>query len=206
MIKIVQRVAIALLVSGAIGAGAHAAENYAVVSPPQPTLGGGKIEVLEFFWYGCPHCYRFNPVLEEWRKNLPDDVVFRPVAAVINSSWSNHARAYFAAEALGVVDKFHDALFDALHKQKRRIIKLDDLADFAAEQGIDREKFLDTMTSFAVETKLRRSQQMARSYKINGVPTMTIAGKYVTSGSLAGSHENVIKVMNQLIEKERAAN
>jgi thiol:disulfide interchange protein DsbA len=206
MIKIVQRAAIALFISAAIGAGAHAAENYEVVSPPQPTLGGGKIEVLEFFWYGCPHCYRFHPVLEEWRKSLPDDVVFRPVAAVINSSWSNHARAYFAAEALGVVDQLHDALFDALHKQKRRIIKLDDLADFAAEQGIDRQKFLDTMTSFAVETKLRRSQQMERSYKINGVPTMTIAGKYVTSGSLAGSHENVIKVMNQLIEKERAAN
>ena len=206
MTNFLRRLAIALFIGGAIGAGAYAAEGYEVVSPPQPTLGDGKIEVLEFFWYGCPHCYRIHPVLEQWRKNLPDDVVFRPVAAVLNPSWVNHARAYFAAETLGVVDKIHDPLFDAIHKQKRRISKLEDLADFAAEQGIDREQFLATMKSFAVETKLRRSQQMARSYQINGVPTLVVAGKYITSGSLAGSYPQVVEVINQLIEKERAAN
>ncbi len=206
MIKFVRLLAIAIFISGAIGATAYAAEGYEEVSPPQPTLGDGKIEVLEFFWYGCPHCYQFHPVLEEWRKNLPDDVVFRPVAAVLNPSWVNHARAFFAAEILGVVDKIHGPLFDVLHKHKKRIFKLEDLADFAAEQGIDRKKFLDTMKSFAVETKLRRSEQMARSYKISGVPTVTVAGKYLTSGSLAGSHPQVVQVINQLIEKERAGN
>lgn len=104
------------------------------------------------------------------------------------------------------MDKLQTPLFDELHKNKKRIFKLEDLADFAEKQGIDRQKFFATMQSFAVETKLRRSQQLASAYKINGVPTMTIAGKYVTSGSLAGNHTQVIEVMNQLIEKERNGN
>ncbi len=206
MVKFIRRLAVALCVSSILTAGAMAAEGYRDVSPPQPTDGNGKIEVLEFFWFGCPHCYQFHPVLEEWKKTLPDDVVFRPVAAVLNPSWVNHARAYFAAEILGVVDKIHTPLFDELHKNKKRIFKLDDLADFAEKQGIERKKFLDTMKSFAVETKLRRSQQLAGAYKITGVPTVVIAGKYITSASLAGSYPQVIQVMNQLIEKERAGN
>ena len=184
---------------------ARAADGYELISPPQPPLSDdGKIEVLEFFWYGCPHCNQFHPVLEEWRKTLADDVVFRPVAAALNPSWVNHARAFYAAETLGVVDKIHDALFKELHQKKNRVIKLDDLADFAADQGIDRKQFYDTMRSFAVETKLRRAQQLAQAYRINGVPAIIVAGKYLTSGSLAGSYPNVIKVMNQLIDKERA--
>ena len=180
-----------------------AADGYSLVTPPQPTETGDKIEVIEFFWYGCPHCYRFHPVIEQWRKTLPDDVEFRLMPGVLNPSWVNHARAYFAAEVLGVVDKLHDPLFNAIHKQKKRLVKIDDLADFAAEQGIDRQQFLSTMKSFAVETRLRRSQQLAQAYKINGVPSVAIAGKYMTSGSLAGSYPRVIQVMDELIDRER---
>ena len=204
MIKTIQRLAIVLLLGSAIGSSAYADGGYREVSPPQPPLGNGKIEVLEFFWFGCPHCYQFHPVLEQWKKTLPDDVIFRPVAAVLNPSWANHARAYYAAEILGVADSFQTLLFDALHKHGKRIFKLKDLADFAAEQGIDRAQFLSMMQSFAVETQLLRSQQLAAAYKIDGVPTVAVAGKYITSGTLAGSYPRVIEVIDQLIERTRA--
>ena len=204
MIKSLARFATVLAVVSMFAGVARAADGYTEVNPPQPTDTGNKIEVIEFFWYGCPHCYRFHPLLEEWKASLPDDVVFKPVPGVLNPSWVNHARAYYAAEVMGVVDKLHDPLFQALHKQRKRIFKMDDLADFAAEQGIDRDKFLATMTSFAVETSIRRSQQLARAYRINGVPTIAINGKYLTSGSLAGSYPRAIQIMNELIEKERS--
>ncbi|MEM7208081.1 MAG: thiol:disulfide interchange protein DsbA/DsbL [Pseudomonadota bacterium] len=206
--KLSRREALTWITGAAIGGVSgltFAASGYEEVQPPQPTASDGKIEVMEFFWYGCPHCYQFHPVVEDWRKTIADDVDFRLMPGVLNPSWVNHARAYFAAEAMGEVDKIHDSLFDALHKHKKRIIKMEDLADFAGEQGIDRAKFLSTMKSFTVETNLRRSQQLARAYKIRGVPTVTVAGKYITSGSLAGSYPRVIQVINQLIERERNA-
>ena len=209
MIKVTRREALAALaglaVTGVTGT-VQAADGYRDVSPPQrPIRTDGKIEVLEFFWYGCPHCYQFHPILEQWKKTLADDVAFIPVAAALNPGWVNHARAYFAAESLGVVDKIHDSLFNAIHKDKKRIIKLDDLADFGEKQGIDRDKYYKTMTSFAVESKLRRSQQLAQAYQINGVPSVTVAGKYVTSGSLAGSYPRAIEIINQLIARERTS-
>ena len=209
MSKLSRREVLAVLaglsLSGVAGL-ARAGDGYEDVSPAQPPLGDdGKIEVLEFFWYGCPHCNQFHPILEEWRKTLADDVAFIPVAAALNPSWVNHARAYYAAETLDGVDKLHDAMFNEIHQKKNRVIKLDDIADFAADQGFDRKEFYDTMRSFAVETKLRRARQLAEAYRISGVPTVTVAGKYITSGSLAGSYPRAIQVINQLIEQERTA-
>ena len=179
-------------------------KHYLEISPPQPQMrGDDKIEVIEFFWYGCPHCYQFHPVIEKWKKSIADDVRFIPVPASLNPGWQNHARAYFAAEQLGVLDKIHDPLFKEIHENKRRLVKRGDLADFAAKQGIDKKKFLSTMKSFGVENALLQSQQMSRAMKITGVPAVVVGGKYLTSGAMAGSYPRVIKVINQLVEKVR---
>lgn len=178
-------------------------DGYEKIEPAQNTsVAEGKVEVLEFFWYGCPHCYRLEPSMESWLKDKPDNVVFKRIAPPLNPSWENHARAYYAAEALGVIDKLHQPLFDAIHKNKQRLRGKDELADFAATQGIDRDVFLKTMDSFAVESQLRRASQLARAYRLSGVPAVAINGKFKTSGSLAGSYPRMVQIVDQLSRKE----
>lgn len=179
-------------------------DRYITVSTPIPT-SGDKIQVLEFFWYGCPHCYSFHPIVEDWAADLPDDVEFSPVAAPLNPHWVPHARAFFAAEILGVSDQFHDAFFNAWHKKRQRIIKPDDLADFAGSLGIDRQKFYNTMRSFAVENKIKRARYTADRLRINSVPTVVVNGRYLVTARSAGGQKQMIEVMDYLIDKERAA-
>lgn len=186
-----------------LGGYVNAQQGYEMVSPPQPTETGDKIEVIEFFWYGCPHCFAFEPHIDDWVANKkPDNVEFRLVAPPLNASWTNHSRAYYAAELLGVVDKFHTPLFEAIHKKKQRLFSEDQLVGFAGSVGIDETEFRDAMRSFAVDTKVRRANQMARDYRIDGVPTVAINGKYKTSGSLAGNYPNLIQILDQLIAAE----
>ncbi len=179
--------------------------GYETLSPPQPTQNPDKIEVIEFFWYGCPHCYSFEPLLEKWVKNLPKNVEFIREPAAFNELWSKHAKAYFTAEALGVVDKVHADFFDAIQNKKEKLDTEEELAKFFAAHGVDETQFHEAYNSFAVDSKMRNAPSMATRYGITGVPAIIINGKYKTNGPLAGSHEKMIEVMNYLIKKESAA-
>jgi thiol:disulfide interchange protein DsbA len=181
---------------------APTASGYETISPAQPTQNQDKIEIIEFFWYGCPHCYSLEPLMVEWLKTLPDNVEFIRQPAIFNSLWGKHAKAYFVAESLGVLDKIHEDFFDAVQNKKQKLASEDQLAQFFVAHGVDKTKFHDTFNSFLVDAKVRQAQSMAPRYGITGVPALIINGKYKTSGPIAGSHEEMIKVMNKLIEQE----
>jgi len=185
--------------------------QYQELFQAQPVETGDKIEVRELFWYGCPHCYHLEPYLEKWLKTMPANAAFVRMPAVLPDnpnrvSWRPDARAYYTFEALGVVDRVHGALFKAIHAQKRKdlVTSPTALADFAAENGIDRQKFLDTYNSFGVDSKVRQAAAMFGRYEADGVPTIIIDGKYRTSPSMAGGHERVGEVMDFLIRKAAA--
>ena len=179
--------------------------GYETLSPAQPTQNQDKIEIIEFFWYGCPHCYNLEPTLQKWLKTKPDNVQFIRQPAVFSSLWGKHAKAYFVAEALGVTEKVHADFFDAIQNKKQKLTSEDQLAKFFVEHGVDETEFRSTFNSFLIDAKLRQAQAMAPRYGITGVPAIIINGKYKTNGPLAKSHENMIKIMDQLIQQESQA-
>jgi thiol:disulfide interchange protein DsbA len=186
------------------GAAADQFDNaYRTLVPAQPTQTGDKIEVLEVFWYGCPHCYHFEPYIHRWLKTKPDDVAFRRMPAVLNKNWIPHARAYYAAVKLGVLDRIHTPLFNAIHKDRKPIFTEDQLRDFFVSQGVDGDKFTEAYNSTEVETKIKQAFFMARNYKLTGVPTVVVDGKYVTSSSRTGSFDKLIETVNYLVRKVR---
>lgn len=176
--------------------------GYEAISPPQPTANPAKIEVIEFFWYGCPHCYTFEPSLTAWLKTKPENVEFIRIPAVFNEQWGKHAKAYFTAEALGVVDKIHGDMFDGV-QQKQELESEEQLAKFFAAHGVKEADFRETYNSFMVDSKMRQAPALAAKYGITGVPAIVVNGKYKTNGTLAGSQEKMIDVLNALIKKER---
>ena len=178
--------------------------GYEELSRPQPTQTPDKVEVIEFFWYGCPHCYSFEPALSEWLKNKPENVEFIRIPAVFSKLWGKHAKAYYTAEALGVVDKVHADFFDAIQNKRQKLTSEDDLADFFAAHGVDKQAFHEAYNSFLVDAKLRQAQAMAPRYGVTGVPAIIVNGKYKVTASLAKSQDNMINVMNELIKKESA--
>lgn len=177
-------------------------QGYEEITPAQPTQNPDKVEVIEFFWYGCPHCYSFEPTLAKWLKNKPDNVEFIRQPAVFSKLWGDHARAYFTAEALGVVDKVHADFFDAIQNKRQALRSEDELAEFFVEHGVDEQDFRDAYNSFLVDAKLRQAQSMPARYGVTGVPAIIINGKYKTNGPLAKSQDNMIEVMNELIARE----
>jgi len=179
--------------------------GYETLSPAQPTQHPDKVEVIEFFWYGCPHCYSFEPELAAWLKTAPKNVEFIRQPAVFNETWGKHAKAYFVAESLGVVDKVHTDFFDAVQNKKEKLETEEQLSNFFAAHGVDKAQFKDAYNSFAVDAKMRQAPVIAGRYGITGVPAIVINGKYLTNGPLAGSHEKMIEVMNKLIKQESAA-
>ncbi len=178
---------------------------YARIVPAQPTAEPDKIEVVELFWYGCPHCHRFQPYLERWLKNKPDDVVYIRMPAILSDSWALLARAYYAAEALGKLEEIHQPLFKAIHEQKRRFSTERDVAAFFAEHGVSNEDFRKVFHSFSVESKVRRARQMTRRYHIQGTPSVVINGKYRSNPGMSRGFDNLIRVIDFLVEKERRA-
>ncbi len=176
--------------------------HYQRLATPVPTATGDKIEVVELFWYGCGHCYSLEPVITAWLEKKPANVEFVRIPAVLGRNWEPHARAYYAAQVLGVADKVHKPLMDAIHAQKRTIFNEEQLAAFFAEQGVDKEAFLKAYKSFEVETKLRRSLQLVQRYGIDGVPAVIVNGKFVTNGTLAGSTAKIFEVVDYLLAKE----
>jgi thiol:disulfide interchange protein DsbA len=169
-----------------------------------PVETGDKIEVRELFWYRCPHCYSLEPTLKKWLAQMPPEAEFVRMPAVLRDSWALHARAYYAFEALGVLDTMHSAMFDAIHKDKRKLTTVGEIADFAAEHGVDRDAFLNAFNSFGVDTKVKRAEVLGRRYEADGVPTIIVDGRYRTSSSMAGGHEQLMKVVDYLIKKAAA--
>ncbi|MGR8981163.1 MAG: thiol:disulfide interchange protein DsbA/DsbL [Gammaproteobacteria bacterium] len=203
MLKKITQVGIfALLFFCAIAA--KAGQGYETINPAQPTRDPNKIEVIEFFWYGCPHCYSFEPLLEAWVKKLPDNVEFIRQPAVFSDLWGKHAKAYFVAEALGVVDKVHADFFDAIQNKREKLETEDQLAKFFAEHGVKEAEFREAFNSFLVDAKMRQAATMPARYGVTGVPNIIVNGKYKVDAKSAGSHEKMIEVMNQLIKQESA--
>ena len=185
------------LAQGAPVEGTHytrLSQPVAVSAPP------GKIEVIEFFSYGCPHCFALEPTLETWAKRLPTDVVFKRVPVGFNALYENYQKLYYALEAMGQLEHMHRKVFDAIHKQRQRLDKEADIAAFMTANGVDGAKFLELYKSFSVQTKARQAQQLSQSYKIDGVPAMGVHGRYVTSGSQAGSNERALAVTDALVQ------
>ena len=176
-------------------------KHYKVISQ-QPTSTGDKVEVLEFFWYGCPHCYAFETYLNEWKKTMPANAEFTRVPTTFRPLWTLHARAYYALQLLEQGEKMHPKLFSEVHNKKNYLKTFDALTIFVGNHGIGRSEFIDAMNSFTVESKVRKATKMVKDYGISGVPTVAINGKYLVSASMAGNYENMIKIMNYLIEKE----
>jgi thiol:disulfide interchange protein DsbA len=172
---------------------------YLELNPPQPTEAGGKIEVIEFFWYGCPHCYAFEPVLNPWIKKLPKDVVFRRVPAIFNEQWGVAARVYYTLEALGETARLHTALFDAIHKDNLRITDESAMAAWLGKNGVNVDKYKAAYRSFGVETHLKRALQMTNAYRIDGVPAMAVQGRYVLSASVITDRQELLNATEQVI-------
>jgi protein dithiol oxidoreductase (disulfide-forming) len=166
----------------------------------------GKIEVIDFFWYGCPHCYSFEPALEAWAKKLAPDVAFRRLPVMFREEpFGAHARLYYAIEALGLIDSVHRKVFAAIHNEKATLSKPADISAFMTKNGVDGAKVVDTMGSFAVQTKLLKSKQIAEAFKLDGVPALGIQGRFLTSGSIAGTPERALAVADELIQRSRKA-
>ncbi|PCH83225.1 MAG: disulfide bond formation protein DsbA [Piscirickettsiaceae bacterium] len=177
--------------------------DYKLITPAQATDDPDRIEVVEVFWYGCPHCNHFEPSLGPWVKNAPKDVNFYRLPAIFAQAWEVHARAYFTADILDVLEKSHRALFHALHTEHKSLNTVDKLAAFYANYGIDEELFKKTYNSFVVNTRVSRSKDMVNRYGITGVPAVVIEGKYLVTGPMAKSYQNMLKITDYLVEKER---
>jgi len=195
---------LALILSAGL---AHAAPeemvHYEAIDPPvKVDAAQGEVVVQELFWYGCGHCYHFDPALNAWLAKKPANVRFERVAVALNPGWVPLSKAYYALRQLGVDEKLHTALFDAVHKERRPLNTPEQIADFVASHGVDREAFLKAYNGFAVDAEVRKAQQLARQYGITGVPAMVVQGKYRTSGSLAGTNGKMIEVVDALVVRE----
>ena len=189
----------------------EAAENYVagthydLISPPVRAVDPSKIEVAEFFWYGCGHCYSFEPVLEQWKKTLPEDVSFRGIPAVWREVMELHAKAYYTAEALGVLDTMHPVIFQAMNVDKKPLASEAEVAALFKTNGVSEADFTKAFNSFGVSSQVRQGVATGKAAKITGTPALIVNGKYQVSGRKAGGQAGMLKVVDFLIEKERAA-
>ncbi|MCP4951912.1 thiol:disulfide interchange protein DsbA/DsbL [Arenicellales bacterium nBUS_48] len=178
--------------------------NFFPLLVEQPVRTGDRVEVLEIFWYGCPHCYALEPYLKKWLKNKPEFVEFVQLPAVLNRSWAFDARVFYTFVALGLIDELHEAYFDAIHQDRRRMKNVEQVASWAQEQGVDPQLILDTFNSFGVDSMLANATQMSGRYEADGVPTIIIDGKYRTTVSLAGGHNEIIDLINYLAQRAQS--
>ena len=203
MYKLIFAVTLFLVTGGVNGAEFEPGKHYAGISPPVSTeVADGKVEVVELFWYGCPHCFAFEPTIEKWLETKPDYVEFRRVPAIFARNWEIHARAYYALEQLGALDKGHSALFEALHRKKKKLGTEDELAKFFAGLGIDESAFRTAYNSFDVDSKTRKAAKATRQYGVTGVPAVIVNGKYRSSAQKTGTYENLLKLVDFLAAKE----
>jgi thiol:disulfide interchange protein DsbA len=210
-IRAVPRIARALvvLVAALAFAGSAAAQlvegkTYRRIANPQPTETGRKIEVIEFFSYGCPHCAELEPVLDAWLAKAPADVAFRRVPVMFQQRWVPLAKIYYTLDALGVESKLSPDVFKAIHGSNIPLWDTAKFYDWAASQGIDRKKVEEVFTSFAIDGKVKRAMQLAQQYNVQSVPLVVVDGKFVTSSSDVGTHAQLPPAIDELVAKARA--
>lgn len=206
MRKPIRLIYIALLCSSLSFTTTHAADysagiHYFQLAAPQVVQTGDQIEVLELFWYGCPHCFKLEPVLEKWLKTKPKNAAYVRQPTILRDTWGFHARVYFTFEALNLVQKLHGKFFDELHNRKNRIRTNEQLIPFLELQGVPKDKFFDAFNSFAVDSKVRNALLMSNRYELTGVPTIIVDGKYRATATSAGGHEQLMKLVNYLVAK-----
>jgi thiol:disulfide interchange protein DsbA len=192
-------IAVSLFISGAAFAEIEPGRDYALLNPSQPT-GTKKIEVLEFFFYGCSHCYRLHPLLTAWEKNMPKDVELTFVPTIFRENWEPMARTYYALESLGQQQKLRDPLYRAWNEDKIDINDEAKVSDFVAKYGVDPAKFSAAYNSFSMQSKVTRAKQMIRSYGISGTPTLVVDGKYLITGL---QPEDTIRVLDEVVAMAR---
>lgn len=180
-------------------------QHYQTLTPPVAVGRGSDVMVTEFFWYGCGHCYTFEPMLTAWGKQLPEAVVLQPSPAVWNDPMRMHAKAYYIAEVLGVKETLHPVIFDAMHVQRKRLVSRLELRDLFEDNGVDPAQFDKAFDSFGVDSQVRQADARARSAKISGTPSLMVAGKYLIETRAAGSQTNMLEIARYLIDKELAA-
>ncbi len=178
-----------------------AGAEYRVITPPQQPDTAGKIEVLEFFWYACPHCAAIEPLIKEWVKQLPSDVLFRKAHVPFNEL--KHQQLFYTLEAMGKTEEYGDKVFAAIHDEKNRMDSLDKITAVLTKAGVDKKAFTETWESFSVQTRMRKATSMAATYKIESVPSVVVNGAYLTSPSTAGGNQALLQVLDHLIAQER---
>ncbi|OOC50273.1 MULTISPECIES: thiol:disulfide interchange protein DsbA/DsbL [Thioalkalivibrio] len=179
-------------------------QHYRAIQPPLDTgLEDGKIQVVEIFWYGCPHCYEFEPKVQAWKPGLADDVQFEYLPAPMNDVWALHARVYYTAEKLGVLDEVHQAFYDAIHDQGRQLRSESAILRFINQRGLDADEFRETMRSDAIRQRIVEATEAVQDYAVSGVPTLVINGEASVSASMAGGHDEMLEVADYLIERAR---
>lgn len=203
---------VSLLVFGICGAVADnaaktyvAGTDYDLISPPVRAVDPDKIEVAEFFWYGCSHCYSFEPMLEQWKKTLPDDVSFRGVPAVWRDNMELHAKAYYTAQVLGVLDPMQMVIFQAMNVDNKPLSSQAEIAALFVANGVSEEDFNKAFNSFGVKSQVSQGIATAKAAKLEGTPALMVNGKYYISSRKTGSQANMLKVADFLIAQERAA-
>lgn len=194
-------IAIALFATGGAWADAQLGKDYSLLSPAQPA-STKKVEVLEFFFYGCSHCFHLHPLLSKWEKTMPKDVELTYVPTVFRDSWEPMANTFYALESMGQQQQLHDALYRAWNEENMALTDVDKIADFVAKHGVDRAKFTAAYNSFAMQSKVTRAKQMIRSYNITGTPTLVVDGKYVIEGL---QPEDTIRALKEVIAMARKA-
>lgn len=183
-----------------------AGTDYQLINPPVPSSApAGKVEVVEVFGYSCVHCATLQPIVNGWKKNLPEHVQFTYMPAVFGGAWEVYARAYYAAETMGILEQSHDAIFKALHTDRKPIQSIEDVADLYTAYGVSRDDFLASMQSFAVNAKIARAQQTVQRYGVDGTPSIIVNGKYRVMSPREGGFQRMLEIVDALVAQEHAA-
>lgn len=177
--------------------------DYRVISP-QPVATPGSIEVIDFFWYGCPHCYTLQPSLERWISRKPGDVVVRRIPAILRDSWAPHARIYYTLEALGEVERLHQRVYHGYHVERLGMSKPEVASDWAVSNGIARERWDEAYNSPAIQRKVEEAARLTRAYSITGTPSLVVSGRYLTSGNMTETPNGTVMILEGLVQKMRA--
>jgi protein dithiol oxidoreductase (disulfide-forming) len=177
--------------------------EYRLIEPPQPTATGERIEVIDFFWYGCPYCNQLLPFLEAWIKTKPSDVAVQRIPAMLKDTWAPHARIYYTLELLNEAERLHARVFHSYHVEELHMSKPDVMEQWAVKNGIDKRKWVDAYFSPEVDGKIARAQRAMKLYTVEGTPSLAVDGRYITSGSMAPSIKTMVVVLDDLIRITR---
>ena len=197
-------VGLGLMMSQAFSAdGFQEGVHYQTLAKPVVTLDPARVEVLELFWYGCPHCDMLDPALKAWAQQLPSDVLFTRMPVVFGRSWEMHARMFWVVKNLGLLETIHEPLFDTIHREGRRLQRVEDVIEFFERYGADPAVVKRELAGFATESALRLADARVRAYGIQGVPALVVNGQFVTGVSQAGGESQLFQLLDELIEKSR---